>query len=133
MEYSIYGAIAAGFDKVVFIIRKDIEKAFREIIGDRISTQIEVEYVYQELDALWIFIPIETAYSFIALSNADLKNLSDEELEAKLSEYKAQAEKYAELERQAFAKEEADLINEANQMIFATNKSLEDLKDILGE
>ena len=52
MDYSIYDAKQAGFNKVVFIIRKDIEKAFREIIGDRISTQIEVEYVYQELDAL---------------------------------------------------------------------------------
>ena len=52
MDYSIYDAKQAGFNKVVFIIRKDIEKAFREIIGDRISAQIEVEYVYQELDAL---------------------------------------------------------------------------------
>ena len=52
MDYSIYDAKQAGFNKVVFIIRKDIEKAFREIIGDRISAQIEVEYVYQELNAL---------------------------------------------------------------------------------
>ena len=52
VDYSIYDAKRAGFDKVVFIIRKDIEKAFHEIIGDRISKQIEVEYVYQELDAL---------------------------------------------------------------------------------
>lgn len=52
MDYSIYDAKQAGFNKVVFIIRKDIEKAFHEIIGDRISKQIEVEYVYQELDAL---------------------------------------------------------------------------------
>ena len=52
MDYSIYDARRAGFNKVVFIIRKEIEKAFREIIGDRVSGQIEVEYVYQELDAL---------------------------------------------------------------------------------
>ena len=52
MDYSIYDAKQAGFDKVVFIIRKDIEKAFHEIIGDHVSKQIEVEYVYQELDAL---------------------------------------------------------------------------------
>ena len=52
VDYSIFDAKRAGFDKVVFIIRKDIEKAFHEIIGDRISKQIEVEYVYQELDAL---------------------------------------------------------------------------------
>ncbi len=52
MDYSIYDAIAAGFDKVVFIIRHDLEKDFKEIIGNRIAKQIEVEYVYQELDKL---------------------------------------------------------------------------------
>jgi len=52
MDYSIYDAKQAGFNKVVFVIRKDIEKAFHEIIGDHVSKQIEVEYVYQELDAL---------------------------------------------------------------------------------
>ncbi len=52
MDYSIYDAKQAGFNKVVFVIRKDIEKAFHEIIGDHVSRQIEVEYVYQELDAL---------------------------------------------------------------------------------
>ena len=52
MDYSIYDAKRAGFNKVVFVIRKDIEKAFHEIIGDKVSKQIEVEYVYQELDAL---------------------------------------------------------------------------------
>ena len=35
MDYSVYDAIQAGFDKVVFIIRKDLEKDFREIIGNR--------------------------------------------------------------------------------------------------
>lgn len=52
MDYSIYDAIQAGFDKVVFIIRHDLEKDFKEIIGNRIEKQIEVEYVYQELDKL---------------------------------------------------------------------------------
>ena len=52
MDYSIYDAIKAGFNKVVFIIRKDLEKDFREIIGDRIEKLIKVEYVFQELDAL---------------------------------------------------------------------------------
>lgn len=52
MDYSIYDAIKAGFDKVVFIIRKDLEKDFKEIIGNRIEQQIEVDYVYQELDQL---------------------------------------------------------------------------------
>ena len=37
MDYSIYDAIEAGFDKVVFVIRKDIEKDFREVIGNRIE------------------------------------------------------------------------------------------------
>lgn len=52
MEYSIYDAIRAGFKKVIFIIRKDIEKDFKEIIGDRISRYIETEYVFQDPDAL---------------------------------------------------------------------------------
>ena len=52
MDYSIYDAIEAGFNKVVFIIRHDLEKDFKEIIGSRIEKEIEVEYVYQELDKL---------------------------------------------------------------------------------
>ena len=50
MDYSIYAAKEAGFDKVVFIIRRDIEEAFRKAIGDRIEQYIPVTYVYQELD-----------------------------------------------------------------------------------
>lgn len=52
MDYSIYDAIEAGFNKVVFIIRKDLEKDFREVIGNRIEKQIKAEYVFQELDNL---------------------------------------------------------------------------------
>jgi bifunctional N-acetylglucosamine-1-phosphate-uridyltransferase/glucosamine-1-phosphate-acetyltransferase GlmU-like protein len=52
MDYSIYDAIKAGFNKVVFIIRKDLEKDFKEIIGNRIEKLIQVEYVFQELDQL---------------------------------------------------------------------------------
>ncbi len=52
MDYSIYDAIEAGFTKVVFIIRKDLEKDFKEIIGNRIEKVIKVEYVFQELDEL---------------------------------------------------------------------------------
>jgi len=52
MDYSIYDAMKAGFNKVVFIIRKDLEKDFKEIIGKRIEKLIKVEYVFQELDAL---------------------------------------------------------------------------------
>ena len=52
MDYSIYDALQAGFDKVVFIIRKDLEKDFREIIGNRIEKVTKVEYAFQELDNL---------------------------------------------------------------------------------
>jgi NDP-sugar pyrophosphorylase family protein len=52
MDYSIYDAIEAGFNKVVFIIRKDLEKDFKEVIGNRIEKLIKVEYVFQELDEL---------------------------------------------------------------------------------
>lgn len=48
MDYSVYDAIEAGFNKVVFIIRKDIEEDFRRIIGNRIEKYVETEYVYQE-------------------------------------------------------------------------------------
>lgn len=50
IDYSIYDALKAGFNKVVFIIRKDIEEEFKDIIGHRIEKLVEVEYVYQELD-----------------------------------------------------------------------------------
>ena len=49
VDYSIYDAIKAGFNKVVFVIRKDIEEDFKEIIGNRIAEKIEVAYAYQEV------------------------------------------------------------------------------------
>ncbi len=52
MDYSIHDAIEAGFNKVVFIIRKDIEDDFREQIGNRIEKIVKVEYVFQELNDL---------------------------------------------------------------------------------
>lgn len=52
MDYSIYDAKEAGFNKAVFIIRHDIEKEFKEIIGDRIKKYIAVDYAYQELTDL---------------------------------------------------------------------------------
>lgn len=52
IDYSIYDAKEAGFDKVVFVIRRAIEKKFKEVIGNRISKVIPVEYVYQELEDL---------------------------------------------------------------------------------
>ena len=50
IDYSIYDAIRAGFGKVVFVIRKDIEGSFREIVGGRFEGRVAVEYVFQELD-----------------------------------------------------------------------------------
>lgn len=52
MDYSVYDAIAAGFQKVVFIIRKDIEEDFKEVIGNHIAKKIETEYVFQEMSDL---------------------------------------------------------------------------------
>jgi bifunctional N-acetylglucosamine-1-phosphate-uridyltransferase/glucosamine-1-phosphate-acetyltransferase GlmU-like protein len=50
MDYSIHDALEAGFNKVVFIIRKDLDADFRSIIGDRIAKVTHVEYAYQELN-----------------------------------------------------------------------------------
>ena len=52
MDYSIHDALEAGFNKIVFIIRKDIEAEFREIIGNRIEKITEVAYVFQDLKDL---------------------------------------------------------------------------------
>jgi dTDP-glucose pyrophosphorylase len=52
MDYSIYDAIEAGFNKVVFIIRKDLEKDFKEVIGNRMEKVTNVEYAFQEISAL---------------------------------------------------------------------------------
>ena len=54
MDYSIHDAIEAGFNKVVFIIRKDIEEEFKEVIGDRIESicskhQVTVDYAFQDI------------------------------------------------------------------------------------
>ena len=57
MDYSIHDAIEAGFNKVIFIIRKEIEAEFRKVIGDRIEEigskkNVEIEYAFQALDDL---------------------------------------------------------------------------------
>lgn len=52
MDYSVYDALSAGFDKVVFVIRRDIEQSFKDIIGRRYEQRVQVEYVYQELNSL---------------------------------------------------------------------------------
>ncbi len=52
MDYSIKAALDAKFDEVVIIIRKDIEKEFKDVIGNRIEKKIKVKYAYQELNML---------------------------------------------------------------------------------
>ena len=52
IDYSVYDAHKAGFQKFVFVIKKQIEKEFKELIGNRLSKKYDVEYVFQELDKL---------------------------------------------------------------------------------
>ncbi len=52
LDFSVYDAVKAGFDKTVFIIRRDIEKDFREIAGRRIEKMTDVDYVFQDMDYL---------------------------------------------------------------------------------
>ena len=52
MEYSIHDAVEAGFDKVVFVIRKNMDEVFRSMIGDKIARKVKVEYAFQEYDSL---------------------------------------------------------------------------------
>ena len=52
LDYSVYDAYRAGFGKVVFVIKPELDAAFRERVGERISRVMDVEYVYQQLDDL---------------------------------------------------------------------------------
>lgn len=52
LDYSAYDARRAGFDKVVFIIKKDIEHDFRSLVGSRIEKHMDVQYVFQTTDNL---------------------------------------------------------------------------------
>ncbi|MGD0682116.1 MAG: sugar phosphate nucleotidyltransferase [Terracidiphilus sp.] len=52
IDYSIYDALRAGFGKLVFVIRKEIEQPFKEIVGGRFEKRIAVDYVLQELEML---------------------------------------------------------------------------------
>lgn len=49
MDFSIYDAVKAGFEKVIFIIKKENEQDFKEKIGNRLEQKIEVEYVFQDI------------------------------------------------------------------------------------
>jgi NDP-sugar pyrophosphorylase family protein len=57
LDYSVFDAIRAGFGKVVFVIRKDIETAFREKVGHRIEKQIHTEYAFQEKETALEWLP----------------------------------------------------------------------------
>ena len=62
IDYSIHDAIKAGFNKIIFIIRHDIEADFREVIGDRIEALceplgVEIHYAFQEMDDVPIPVP----------------------------------------------------------------------------
>ena len=52
MDFSIYDAVKAGFEKVIFIIKKENEKDFKEAIGNRMEQRIKVEYAFQEMENL---------------------------------------------------------------------------------
>ena len=52
MDYSVFDAVRAGFDRVVFVIRRDFEALFREKIGARYAGKVEVDYAFQRLDDL---------------------------------------------------------------------------------
>ncbi len=52
LEYSVYDALQAGFSRVVFVIRKDIEKDFRDCIGSRLEGKVDIDYVFQELTSV---------------------------------------------------------------------------------
>lgn len=57
LEFSVFDALRAGFGKVVFVIRKDIETEFRTRIGRKIERQIAVEYAFQEMDTALDWLP----------------------------------------------------------------------------
>ena len=52
IDYSLYDARRAGFETVIFVIKREIEKDFKELVGSRVSRGIRVEYAYQALDDL---------------------------------------------------------------------------------
>lgn len=57
MDYSVHDAIAAGFNKIIFVVRKDIEEVFKAMIGDRIAKKcfqlgVEIDYAFQSIEAI---------------------------------------------------------------------------------
>ena len=68
MDFSIYDAVRAGFEKVVFIIKKENEEAFREAIGERLSKQIEVASVFKELTNIPEGYSVPVSYTHLLFS-----------------------------------------------------------------
>ncbi len=66
VDFSVYDAVKSGFNKAVFIIKKEIEKDFRDICGKRIEKLIDTEYVFQGYDSLpgWFTLPAERTKPF---------------------------------------------------------------------
>jgi len=58
MDYSIYDGIRAGFKKIVFVIRKQFAKEFKEIFEPRLKDRVDIEYVYQEMDSFTEGMPV---------------------------------------------------------------------------
>ena len=77
LDFSVYDAVKAGFDKVVFIITKEIERDFRELVGKRTEKIAEVSYAFQSMDAVpdWFSVPAArqkpwgTAHAVICAAN----------------------------------------------------------------
>lgn len=59
IEYSAFDAIRAGFGKIVFVIRRDIEEEFKARVGSRIAPHVQVEYAFQELDTALDWLPVK--------------------------------------------------------------------------
>lgn len=72
LDFSVYDAVKAGFNKVVFIIREDIEADFKRLVGDRISKRVKTEYVFQDMSAqpAGRTKPLGTAHAVLCCKNA---------------------------------------------------------------
>ncbi len=58
LDYSVYDALQAGFERVVFVVRREIEETFREVLGNRIGEHIDTAYVCQELTSCLDDVPL---------------------------------------------------------------------------
>jgi NDP-sugar pyrophosphorylase family protein len=52
IEYAVFDAIKAGFSNIIFVIRRDFETEFKQQIGSRFETRVQIDYAFQELDSL---------------------------------------------------------------------------------